>query len=138
MSKKAAGKSKQNRKPTDSELAILGVIWDRGSATVREVFDQLSARVGKPKVGYTTVLKFMQIMTEKGLLERDTSVRPQVFSAAKPQKQTQKMMLKHLVDGAFSGSPGNLVLQALSMKKASAAELQEIRDLLDSIEEERS
>lgn len=138
MSKKAADKSRQNRKPTDSELAILGVIWEGGSATVREVFDQLSAQAGKSGIGYTTVLKFMQIMTEKGLLERDTSVRPQVFRAAKPQKQTQKMMLKHLVDGAFSGSPGNLVLQALSMKKASAEELQEIRDLLDSIEEERS
>lgn len=138
MSKKAADKQNGNRKPTDSELAILGVIWERGSATVREVFDQLSAQAGKSGIGYTTVLKFMQIMTEKGLLERDTSVRPQVFCAAKPQKQTQKMMLKHLVDGAFSGSPGNLVLQALSMKQASVEELQEIRDLLDLIEEERS
>ena len=135
MAKKSKKQSNGERKPTDSELAILGVIWDNGSATVREVFEQLSI---KSDIGYTTVLKFMQIMTEKGLLKRDTDVRPQVYSAARPQKQTQKQMLGHLLDGAFSGSPGNLVLQALSMKKASPEELQEIRDMLDQIEEGQS
>lgn len=122
---------RQERKPTDAELAILGVIWDRGSATVREVFQALGQR---QEVGYTTVLKLMQIMTEKGLLERDASVRPQVFRAAKPQKQTQKMLLRDLLDRAFSGSPGNLVLQALAMRRSSPEELREIRAMLDELE----
>ena len=122
---------KAERKPTDAELAILGVIWDRGSATVREVFRELGER---QEVGYTTVLKLMQIMTEKGLQERDASVRPQVFRAAKPQKQTQKMLLRDLLDRAFSGSPGNLVLQALAMRKSSPEELREIREMLDQLE----
>lgn len=122
------------RRPTESELAILAVIWDRGSATVREVFQELGER---QDIGYTTVLKLMQIMTDKGLLERDTTVRPQVFKPARPKRQTQRMLLNDLLDRAFSGSPGNLVLQALAMKKASPEELQQIRDLLDSLEEEQ-
>jgi len=122
------------RKPTDGELAILGVVWDKGSATVREVFDTLSAA---QDVGYTTVLKLMQIMTDKGLLVRDASVRPQVFTPAKPRKQTQKVMLGHLLDGAFSGSPGNLVLQALTMRESSPEELAEIRAMLDRLDQER-
>ena len=119
------------RKPTDSELAILGVIWDRGSATVREVFDELSAQ---SEIGYTTVLKFMQIMVEKGLLKRDLSVRPQVFSAGVPQKQTQRAMVGHLLDGAFRGSPGKLVLQALSLRETDPEELAQIRTMLDELE----
>jgi predicted transcriptional regulator len=120
-----------SKKPTDAELAILGVIWDRGSATVREVHEVLSA---ESETGQTTVLKLMQIMVEKGLLTKDASVRPQVFSAAIPREKTQKQMLGHLLDGAFSGSPGNLVLQALSMREASAEELAEIRRMLDELE----
>jgi BlaI family transcriptional regulator, penicillinase repressor len=119
------------RKPTDSELAILDVIWDRGSGTVREVFEELSTR---SDIGYTTVLKLMQIMVEKGLLTRDTSVRPQVFQAGVPQKQTQKAMVGHLLDGAFRGSPGSLVLQALSMRKSSTEELAQIRKMLDELD----
>ena len=126
MSRKSSSK-----KPTDAELAILGVIWDRGSATVREVHEVLSA---ESETGQTTVLKLMQIMVEKGLLSKDASVRPQVFSAAIPREKTQKQMLGHLLDGAFSGSPGNLVLQALSMREASAEELAEIRRMLDELE----
>lgn len=126
MSKKHASK-----KPTDAELAILGVIWDLGSATVREVHEVLSAT---QETGQTTVLKLMQIMVEKGLLEKDASVRPQVFSAAVPRAKTQKAMLGHLLDGAFSGSPGNLVLQALSMRETSAEELAQIRSMLDELE----
>ena len=99
----------------------------------REVYDLISR---KETIGYTTVLKFMQIMTEKGLLERDASVRPQIFSAAQPQQQTQKMMLRDLVDRAFAGSPGNLALQALSTKKSTPQELREIRALLDKLERE--
>lgn len=124
-------KQSPDRKPTDSELAILAVVWERGSATVREVFDILSER---QDVGYTTVLKFMQIMTEKGLLEKDATVRPQVFRAMRPQKQTQSMLLGDLVDRAFSGSPGNLVLRALSMRKSTPEELREIREMLDELE----
>lgn len=129
--RKSRGKKGVVRKPTDAELAILGVIWDRGGATVREVHTALNAR---QETGYTTVLKHMQIMVEKGLLEKDAGVRPQVFSAAIPRQQTQKAMLGHLLDGAFSGSPGNLVLQALSMREASAEELAQIRAMLDELE----
>ncbi len=120
------------RKPTESETNILAVIWEKGSATVREVYDDLR---GKQEIGYTTVLKLMQIMLGKGLLKRDTSVRPQVFRPARPQAQTQKQLLGDLLDRAFSGSPGSLVLQALSMKKSSPEELREIRELLDKLEE---
>ena len=121
------------RKPTDSEMKILSVIWEHGPKTVREVYDLISQ---KETIGYTTVLKFMQIMTEKGLLERDASVRPQIFTAAQPQQQTQKMMLRDLVDRAFAGSPGNLALQALSTRKSTPQELREIRTLLDTLEGE--
>jgi predicted transcriptional regulator len=123
------------RKPTESEMNILAVIWEKGSATVREVHDDLRAR---QEIGYTTVLKLMQIMLEKGLLKRDTSVRPQVFRPARPRTQTQKQLLGDLLDRAFGGSPGSLVLQALSMKKSSPEELREIREYLDKLEEPRS
>ena len=113
-------------------MSILAVIWECRRATVREVHEALSS---SQEVGYTTILKLMQIMTEKGLLERDASVRPQVFWARRPRKQTQKMLLKDLVERAFSGSPGSLVLQALSMERTSPEELAEIRELLDQLEE---
>ena len=128
---KSAGKAGGVKKPTDAELAILGVIWDRGSATVREVHEVLSAT---QETGQTTVLKLMQIMVEKGLLKKDASVRPQVFEAAVAQQKTQKAMLGHLLDGAFSGSAGNLVLQALSMRESSPEELAQIRRMLDELE----
>lgn len=121
------------RKPTEAEFNILGVVWDRAPVTVRQVHDEL--KQGQD-IGYTTVLKLMQIMTEKGLLERDTSVRPQVFWAARPRQQTQKLLLRDLLDRAFRGSPGSLVLQALSLRRSSPEELREIRDLLDKLEEE--
>ena len=120
-----------SRRPTEAELAILTVIWDRGSATVREVQDTMSAR---QRVGYTTVLKLLQIMTEKGLLLKNAEVRPQVFRASTPKNSTQKLLLSDLVDRAFQGSPGNLVLQALSLQASSPDELREIRELLDRLE----
>ncbi|MGD1917185.1 MAG: BlaI/MecI/CopY family transcriptional regulator [Phycisphaerales bacterium] len=120
-----------SRRPTEAELAILTVIWDRGSATVREVHDTMSAR---QRVGYTTVLKLMQIMTEKGLLLKNAEVRPQVFRASTPKNSTQKLLLSDLVERAFQGSPGNLVLQALSLRASSPDELREIRELLDRLE----
>ena len=123
--------SKRN-KPTDSECLILSTIWDLKSATVREVHDRISET---QDMGYTTVLKFMQIMTEKGFLERDATVRPQVYRAAEPRQKTQKTILNDLIDRAFGGSPGTLALQALSMRKSTPAELQEIRELLDRLEE---
>ena len=131
LPKESLSVKKSKYKPTDAEFNILGVIWERGSATVREVFNHLSE---KQEVGYTTVLKLMQIMTEKELLQRDSSVRPQVFSAARPKQQTQKLLLRELLDRAFSGSPGSMVLQALSMRKSSPEELQEIRDMLDKLD----
>ncbi len=131
MAKKRASARGGAKKPTDAELAILGVIWDLGSATVREVHEVLSA---ESETGQTTVLKHMQIMVEKGLLKKDAAVRPQVFSAAIPREKTQKQMLGHVLDGAFSGSPGNLVLQALSMRETSPEELAQIRKMLDELE----
>ncbi|MDG2423959.1 MAG: BlaI/MecI/CopY family transcriptional regulator [Phycisphaerales bacterium] len=121
-------------KPTDTECTILSAIWARGSATVREVFEDLSSQ---REIGYTTVLKFMQIMTEKELLTRDTSVRPQVYSTTQSEQQTQKRLVRDLVDRAFAGSPGNLALQALSLAKVSPAELKQIRSLLNQPEDHK-
>ncbi len=118
-------------KPTDTECTILNAIWLRGSATVRQIYEDLMPTHG---MGHTTVLKFMQIMTEKGLLNRDSSVRPQVFSAAQSQTQTQKKLVRDLLDRAFGGTPGNLALQALSMRKSTPEELEQIRSLLDTLE----
>ena len=128
-----AGKS--SKRPTDAELEILEVLWDRGSATVREVFRVLSERRDQ---GYTTVLKLMQIMTGKGLLVRDTGVRPQVYRAARSRSDTQRLLLGDLVNKAFRGSPGKLALKALSTKKATPEEIKAIRELLDRLEGESS
>ena len=118
-------------KPTDSECMILSVLWARGSGTVREVFEELNA---SHDMGYTTVLKFMQIMTEKGLLEKDASIRPQVYRAAHSRQKTQRTLVSDLLDRAFAGSPGSLALQALALRKSTPAELSEIRALLDKLE----
>ena len=117
--------------PTEAEVAILEVLWDQGRSTVRQVHEVLGPRTG---VGLTTVLKLMQIMVTKGLLERDTEVRPQVFWPAQAQRQTQKRLVRDLLDKAFSGSPGELVLQALSVRRSTPEELAEIRRLLDDLE----
>jgi predicted transcriptional regulator len=122
-----------HKRPTDAELAILRVIWSRGPSTVREVFADLRA---ERETGYTTVLKLMQIMTGKGLLRRDESLRPQVYQPARSQHQTQRQLVGDLLDRAFSGSPGSLVLQALSSKKTTAEEREQIRALLDELERE--
>lgn len=127
-------KEPERRKPTDAEFTILAVIWERGSATVREVFGDLSKQ---QEIGYTTVLKLMQIMLEKGFLKRDESVRPQVYRPSRPRGQTQKLLLRDLVDRAFNGAPGGLVLQALAMKRSSPDEVRQIRELLDKLEEEK-
>ncbi len=127
-------KKTKSKKPTEAELTILEVIWSRGSATVREVYHVLNKQ---RKTGYTTVLKLMQIMLEKGILKRDESVRPQIYRPARPRKQTQKVLLRDLLNRAFGGSAGSLVLQALSMEQSTPEELKEIRELLDKLEEEK-
>jgi predicted transcriptional regulator len=117
-------------RPTDGELAILRVLWARGPSTVREVQAALS-----PEPGYTTVLKFMQIMTDKGLLIRNESERTHVYEAAEPEATTQRQLVGDLLERAFGGSAQKLVLQALSAKSASREELSEISRLLDTMEQ---
>ena len=117
--------------PTASELEILRVIWKRGPSTVREVYRTLA---GEREVGYSTVLKFMQIMTDKGLLLRDESVRPQLYRTAQPQQRTQRSIVRDLVARAFGGSSASLALQALSDRRATADERRKIRELLDSLD----
>jgi predicted transcriptional regulator len=114
------------RKPTDAELAILRVLWSHGPSTVRTVAEAL----GKD-TGYTTALKLLQIMTEKGLVVRDESMRTHVYTAACSEHQTQRQLVSDLADRAFGGSAAKLVLQALAGTKASPEELAEIRKLLD-------
>jgi predicted transcriptional regulator len=118
-------------KPTDAELAILRVLWQRGPSTVRDVWEQLNPTQG---TGYTTVLKIMQIMCEKGLLARDETDRSHVYRAARSEGQTQRQVVGHLLERLFSGSAPKLVMQALAAKKATPAELAEIRKLLDDLE----
>ncbi|MEO6393275.1 MAG: BlaI/MecI/CopY family transcriptional regulator [Pyrinomonadaceae bacterium] len=119
-------------KPTDAEVEILSILWARGPSAVREVHDEISAN-GRP-IGYTTVLKQMQMMFEKGLLRRDESNRAHVYAAAIHQEQTQRQLVGDLLDKAFAGSAMNLVMQALATKRASAEELSQIRELLDQHE----
>lgn len=118
-------------RPTDAELAILRVLWDRGPSTVREVTEALQEERG---TGYTTALKLLQIMTEKGLVQRDDSQRTHVYRAVAPAEVTQRQLVGDLLERAFRGSTQQLVLQVLSSKKASRAELAEIRQLLDEME----
>ncbi|NMO20211.1 BlaI/MecI/CopY family transcriptional regulator [Pyxidicoccus fallax] len=120
-------------RPTDGELAILRVLWERGDSTVREVHEALN-RNAPEGTGYTTVLKLMQIMTEKGLVERDESQRAHVYRARATEQKTQRQLVTDLVDRAFGGSPARLAMQALSAKKTSPEELAELRRLLDTLE----
>jgi len=125
-------KSSQFR-PTDAELEILGVLWERGPSTVREVHDVLNQT--KP-IGYTTVLKFMQIMADKNLVRR-TEVQVQrahVYEATLPREQTQQQIVTDLLGRAFAGSAAELVMRALSNKRTTPQELAKIRELLDEYE----
>src|SRR5215212_12120761 len=115
-------------RPTDAELEILKVLWRRGPSTVREVFETF----GESKTtGYTTVLKTMQIMAEKGLVVRDESERAHRYAPAAPEEETKRRLVGDLLRKAFDGSAKNLVLQALSTERATSSELDEIRSLLD-------
>ena len=118
-------------RPTDAELAILRVLWERGPSTVRQVHASLAS--GRP-IGYTTVLKIMQIMADKGLVERDETDRSHVYAARMSEERTQRQLLADLLDRAFGGSALKLVMQALSSRKATPEELAQIRQMLDDRE----
>lgn len=124
-------KNKEVARPTEAELAILQVLWEQGPSTVRQIQDILESERG---TGYTTTLKLMQIMFEKGLLTRDDSNRSHVYSAAVSRQKTQRRLVGDLVEQAFSGSAQQLVMQALSAKKSTPEELREIRKLIDELE----
>jgi predicted transcriptional regulator len=113
------------RKPTDAELAILRILWSKGPSTVREVATAMG-REG----AYTTVLKLLQIMTDKHLVRRDESARTHVYEAAHTEEQMQQHLVADLLDRAFDGSAATLLMRALSAKKTSPKELEEIRKLL--------
>ena len=115
-------------RPTDAELAILRVLWERGPSTVRQVHEALA---GARETGYTTTLKLMQIMTEKGLVTRDESTRTHVYATHLSQDQTQRQLVNDLLDRAFGGRSAALVMHALSAQPASAEELQEIGTLIE-------
>jgi predicted transcriptional regulator len=115
-------------RPTDAELEILTVLWSIGPATVRKVYDVISRR--RP-AQYSTVLKFMQIMAEKGLVRRDEEQRAHIYKPARPREWTQRQLAGDLLERAFSGSAKALLVGALSARKATKPELAEIRKLLD-------
>ena len=120
-------------KPTEAELSILRVLWERGPSTVRDVHDALNKT---KKTGYTTVLKLMQIMADKGLVRRDESQRTHVYAPAAGEEQTQRRLVKEMLERVFNGSARKLVLHALSARKATPQEIAEIRTLLDEMERE--
>jgi BlaI family transcriptional regulator, penicillinase repressor len=120
-------KRRETPKPTESELELLGILWERGPVTVRELFEAVN--LGRPVV-YTGVLKLLQIMTEKGLVERDERVRAHVYRAAVSQADTERRFLQELSERFFAGSAAQLALRALQIEKASDEELEAIRELI--------
>jgi len=120
-------------RPTDTELAILRILWRLGPSTVRDVVGELNR---EQETGYTTALKMLQIMTEKGLVRREAAGRQHVYEPSVSEEATQAQLVEHLLDRAFGGAAHKLVLQALATQKASATELAEIRRLLTRIEKE--
>lgn len=121
-------------RPTDAELAILRILWDRGPSTVRQVHDILGRE--RP-AAYTTALKLLQIMIEKGLVERDERDRTHVYRARLSEETTQRQLVRDLVDRAFGGSSMKLVMQALATRRASPDELRDIRKAIDGARNER-
>jgi predicted transcriptional regulator len=119
-------------RPTDAELVILRVLWEHAPMSVRQIQRTLDAQ--RPGTGYTTVLKLIQIMTQKGLVERDESVRPQLYRPRLRREETQKRLVKDLVERAFAGSAKELVMQLLSTRPASQEELAAIERLLNKVE----
>jgi predicted transcriptional regulator len=135
----------RSTRPTDGELAVLNVLWERGPSTVRQVHEALAAlkrgrgsanaTAGAGTRGYTSVLKIMQIMTDKGLVRRDEAERSHVYRAAAPREQTQRQIVGELLDRVFGGSARALVMHALSVKPTTPEELAKIRKLIDQFEE---
>jgi len=126
-------KSKELPRPTETELEILRVLWRFGPSTVRQVYKVLCGE-RDTEVSYSTALKMLQVMNRKGLVERDDSDRPQIYSPALPQEQTQKQLVKDLVRRAFGGSKRQLVMHALSDAEATDEDLAQIEQLLDKLE----
>ena len=122
-------------RPTDAELAILRILWDRGPSTVRQVHDILAT---DRQAAYTTALKLLQIMTEKGLVDRDDRDRTHIYRARFSEESTQRQLVRDLLDRAFGGSSGKLVMQALATKRASAEELTDIRKAIDGAKAEKA
>ena len=118
-------------RPTEAELELLRVLWNRGPSTVREIHDSLK---DQKETGYTTTLKILQKMADKGLVDRDESKRSHVYSAVSRADETQRQLVRDLLRRAFGGSPAKLVVQALSEETVSAEELAEIRQLLEKLE----
>jgi predicted transcriptional regulator len=118
-------------RPTDAELDILQVLWRTGAATVREIHNKLGGASG-----YTTILKFLQIMTEKGLVQRNESQRAHVYEATLSEDETQQQLVRGLLKRAFGGSTSKLVMQALASQRASPDELTEIRRLIERLSKE--
>lgn len=123
----------QNIKPTVAELEILQILWEKGEVTVKEVNEEINKR---KEAGYTTTLKTMQIMFEKGLVERKKDGRNHIYSAAIKKEDTQRVLLEKILETAFGGSAGKLVMQALGNKKATKEELQEIKELINKLEQD--
>lgn len=117
-------------KPTESELEILQILWQKGDCTVRDVHEQLTLN---KDAGYTTTLKLMQIMAEKGLVERDTTNRTHIYKAAVSQGEAQKHYLDKMITNVFNGSAANLVMQALGNHKSSQSEIEAIKQYLDQL-----
>lgn len=120
----------QKIKPTESELEILQVLWQKGHATVREVYEEISQ---SKDIGYTTALKLMQIMFEKGLVTRDDSTRSHIYKATVSREATQQQLVGKMIQSLFAGKASGLVLQALGNHRASQEELEEIQKMLDDL-----
>jgi predicted transcriptional regulator len=124
----------KNMQPTDSELEILQVLWENGPSTVRSVNDLINER---RSVGYTTTLKIMQIMTEKGILSRRKKERTHIYTPVLKKSETQSLLIDKLLKNAFGGSAGKLVMQALGNNKTSAEELRQIKDIIKNLEKKQ-
>jgi len=122
--------SNTNIKPTEGEMEILQVLWEKGNCTVREVHEALD----KKDSGYTTTLKLMQIMHEKGLVDRDTSSKTHIYKALANKETTQQHLVKKMIDNVFNGSAARLVMQALGNESASKEEIDLIKEYLDKLE----
>ena len=122
------------KRPTDAELEVLQVLWEHGPSSVRFVNEQLSEN---REVVYTTTLKMMQVMTDKGFLERDTSRRTHIYEAVIQEEEIQESLLEKLLDTAFRGSPLQLVVQALGHEKTSPEDLKRIREIIQKLEKEK-